>query len=218
MSSKHWKGATTPGPADDLLGGFTRFADTAGILTPATSVAAARGVLDKAITAGASVTTAAPAYFDINGNIYRADGTISGGGNYILRPINEIERMEDAWSDAITYADSPGKEQTLVTSRLPARPYDRMILAFGQAAGACLDGWYALVVKIRGRDGQIARWDASDHVETQTVVNVYYVPAGADPQVTMRVRAGTASTNRINFPANASANTLTVLAFPISMG
>lgn len=218
MSSKHWRGATVPGPSDDLLGGFTRLMDTAGVLTPASSIASARSILENAITAGAGVSSTNPAYFDIGGIVYRADGTRSGTGGLILRPLNEVERAEDAWSNEVVYSGAAGSEVKIVTSKLPARPYDRMILAFGQMAGAVTDGAYALVVRIRGRDGQMGRWDASDAVETQTVVNVYYVPAGVDPAVTMSIRAVGSATNRISFPANASANTLTVLAFPISMG
>lgn len=216
MSSKHWKGPVIPEVGDDLLDAWPAMLDTAGILTTVASVAAARVALTAAETAGATITPATPAYFDINGIVYWADGT-KNDTVWVLKPINEVEAYENSYSAGEKFTRGANQQNLLVDSSLPVAPYDRLITAWGMAAGDCTAGSYNLVILINNTDGQLSRWDSGSGLQSQAVINMGIVRAGVDPQVKLAVRSGSATTNTIQMNNNPTANKIIVRADPITM-
>ncbi|RTE47669.1 hypothetical protein [Actinobaculum sp. 352] len=218
MSHQHWTGATLPDPTDGIIASIETMADTAGIITPASDIATARGILATAIAAGAPISTGRPAYFDIGGIIYRSDGADTGGV-YALSPVNEVETTFDSFSGGV-YQRTSGSQSALITSKLPARPYDRVVIAFGMA-DAAVSGIAGLRILIMDNSSPTtARWEDNAEMQTQNVFSMARIPAGVDPKVILAVNFGgaTGKVSKVTFSGATDVNKLAVMAMPITMG
>ena len=127
MAKTTYRGVSIPTAGDGLLSGFEEAFASAGIITQADSVAAARLMLTEAASGGGVITPARPMYFDIGGVVYIADGTTSSGV-WVLRPVNEVETDEQTYTQAWSGTVTPEQFVPLMTSGLVARPYDRVAL------------------------------------------------------------------------------------------
>ena len=210
------RGVTIPTAGDDpILPGLTTMVRTSGTIRTVASVAAARSVLTSAHGAGAAPTTTAPAFFDVGGVVYRADGTQSGGV-WSLSPVNENEAFLDTYTPSGKITRTPGSQHALITSRLPARPYDRYVSATGMV-NAAVSGTVGLRILILNAGGATSRWETGADLQTQVAINAGLVPAGADPQVILALAFGGSSTSTVTVSAGADANRLLVQAQPITM-
>ena len=216
MPTQHWKGPVIPAVGDDLVAAWDGYTNSAGIITRASSVSSARASLTAATAAGAAVTTDTPAYFNIGGIFYYADGT-KNSGVWALKPFNETERFEGSYSAGEKFTRGPNSQNALITATIPARPYDRFFTAWGMSAADCTAGSYNLCLLIMDGDGQLGRWNSGDTLASVGTFNMRTVPAGVDPQVILAVRLGSAATNTIQMNNNAAANKLMVTAQPITM-
>ncbi|RTE47725.1 hypothetical protein [Actinobaculum sp. 352] len=218
MSHRHWSGSLLPDSGDDILGSLTTLMDTVGVVVPAASIATARTILDTALAAEAPISPDRPTYFDIGGIIYRATGEQSNS-RYTLSPVNEVESTFDTFIPTAPFSRYGGNQSALVTSRLPARPYDRVVLAFGMA-DAQVNGIAGLRVLIADNSGPAtSRWENNSSLTTQTSFNMKLVPAGVDPKTILAVSFGGASSqvSTVTFSQAADVNKLMVLAFPVTM-
>ena len=216
MSSLHaLRGVTIPTVGEDILPTLSEMVRTSGTIRTAASVAAARSVLTAAQAAGVGPTTTAPAYFDIGGVIYRADGTTSAGV-WALTPVSENEGHVGTFTPSGTITRTPGSQHALITSALPARPYDRYVSATGMV-NASVAGTVGLRILILNTGGATSRWETGASLQTQVAINAGIVPAGADPQVILALAFGGSSNSTVTVSAGADANRLLVQAQPITM-
>lgn len=183
MSSTHWKGMPIPAAGDDLLTAWRAYTDAAGIITTASSVAAARTALTAAVAAGATITPTTPAYFMIGGVVYTADGTKTAGV-YKLSPINERELVSTPCTDSTTYSYASGLGARVVaTSTLPVRPYDRIVEVDGCLYGS-VTGSVDLGIHIQTKRRYV-RFSTGQN--TQALHLTAVVPAGTDPAINLIV-------------------------------
>lgn len=219
MAHEHWRGVSLPDPADGILSSLETAADTAGLITPLVGdIAAARALVASALAAGAPISAARPAYLDVGGILYRATGE-QVDGVLRLAPVSEVESAFDTFRGG-RYQRQSGAQSALVTSKLPARPYDRTIVAFGMA-DATVSGTAGLRLLVVDNSQPVtARWEDNSTYETQTTFTIARVPAGVDPKVILAVSFGGASgkVSTVQFSEAADVNKLAVLAFPVSMG
>ena len=215
MSTLHWKNVTLPGTGDDLLGALPTAVDTAGIITTASSVAAARVTLTKAATQGATITPTHPAYFDINAVLYRADGTKSSDGVWVLRPVNEPEfdLKQFAGPGSITVAQD--EAHTLASSNLAARPYDRALIASATLFGVGTAGRTNLIISVSGSIRGRSRFDVGDEQSNSLTIQAR-IPAGTDPLIEIGVHGGPGG-GTVGVTGSPDFNTLAAVAFPITM-
>ena len=214
MPTQHWKGITIPAVGDDLVEAWPDAFDTAGVITVAASIAAARVMLTAAETEGHPITTATPVYFDIGGIIYKADGT-KNGNVWILRPANEIEHAENVGSNDGTYTLAAGVKIQTIASTLPARPYDRMVMVTSAIYGSVTNGGIDVWAQINS-NFQYARLPGGES-SSGTAVNIGMIAAGTDPGIYAGVMGAAGSGGTVALSGSGAWNTLAVLAFPISM-
>jgi hypothetical protein len=202
---------------DPILESWPAMLDTTGIVTVASSIAAARAMLTAAETEGHTISADTPVYFNIGGQMYIADGTKTDGVWY-LRLVNEPERDQLSTSTGETYTVNGSTYQNLLNGTIPARPYDRLFLAFGQANGQVTAGRVQLVARVAGVLGSRSAF-GSDEMATQTSICMSVVTAGTDPDLHLSLIAGGGGTGTINIVGDTSARLcrFNVIAFPISM-
>ena len=215
MSTTHQKGVTIPTSGDDLLDAWSTAMDTAGIIQPTSSISAMRAALTAMEVAGTLPTAGHPAYFDMNGMVYRSTGTKGTDNVYDLVPINMIEGHEEAGA-GLTVTRTAGSQHEFIKSKLPVRPYRRMVMAFGMA-NASVTGTVGLRVLINNREGLTARWENNASQQTQFAMNMGFVEANTDPKVILAASFGGTGNSTVAFSSAADANRLDVLAFPVTM-
>lgn len=218
MSHKHYRGPQIPDADDPILESLDAMMSTALISTVASSVASARAMVESAVNDGKEVSTANPMKFLIGQNEYVSDGT-QANGKYYLRPVNEVEYSEVAYTtDQTITRVGQGLYNRLVTADLPTRPYDRVAIGWGVATGDVTAGRFNMVVRMNGtKDGQIARWDSADNANTVSTFNLAKIPAGTDPDINLSTMSAGTGTNTVNMSGSSNSTKLVVLAFPISM-
>ena len=221
MTKNHWKGAAVPEAGDPLIPAFSAFADTIGVIQPTASIAAMRAAIESAAVAGNSPTATHPAFFDLNGIIYRATGERSSTGTLRVAPVNEVEHFVGEYTRVgeTEITRPPGGQFGMIEANLPVRPYDRLVLAWGMA-NARVNGVMALAVLIMNQGGIAARWENNASNQTSSTFNMGLVPAGKDPRVILALQAGSypglaASTAYLSSASNA--HRLAVAAFPVAM-
>lgn len=215
MSTKHWKGASMPDAGDDLLAAWRDYTDTAGIMIPAQSVAAARSTLSRAITGGASVTPSNPAYFDIQGNVYRADGSKSQSGAWVLRLVNETETGSDTYRGEWHGSLKQNEFSDMVRFSIPARPYDRLLTVTANAYGRCEKGRVDLAIV--GPDNALsAAQFAPDTESSVSTILMMTVSAGGSPEIQVGVR-GAFGGGTVALSSQSRLNTVVWKAEPITM-
>ncbi|KRC37534.1 hypothetical protein [Oerskovia sp. Root22] len=207
MSHTDYRGTTVPDPDDPLLPGLHTAFATAGVITRAASVAAARLAVTTAVAAGETVSSSRPMYFDIGGVFYKHNGAD-------LVPFNEVETIEQTYSLGTLLTVTKDQYSTMITSSLPARPYDRQVQCWGTAYGA-VTGTVDLDIRIRGGDDVLARFVAGTGA-SQSVTNYGLIPAGVSPGITLGVRGGS-SGGTAQMATDGRLNRLVVTATPITM-
>lgn len=222
MSTKHWRGPTIPGPSDDLLQAWDTFTDTVGTITSTSSIASARAMLSTASAAGVAITNDHPAYFDISGVVYRCNGSKGDGGEWRLKPLNEVQRSEGIYSAGAVFTRAAGVRDILVTSTLAAAPYDRLVFASGSVSGTITLGGYSAGVGTMGgdwADAPLANTFAAtgSDMSSATQINLRVIPAGVDPLVQLSIKAGGAATNRLDVTNTSNSCRLVAVAWPITM-
>lgn len=215
MGTTSYRGVVLPGPGDDLLGGFAEAFASAGVVTVAASVAAARLALTSAQSAGATITPARPVYFNIGGILYLADGA-KQAGVWVLRPVNEVELVEQTKQIGSTFTVQPETFTPIITSSLQVRPYDRVIQAFGMLWGD-VTGRVNLDVRI-GDDHVLAQF-ATGQNATQSATNTARIPAGQAPDIVLGLHGGLVSegAGSVYLSRADKWNRLVVRADPITM-
>lgn len=218
MSTNTPKGSVVPQAADALLDAWTKYDASVGIISQFASIAAFRTALAAAEAAGTPATASHPWFGDMNGIIYRATGSKGSDNVYDLLPINMVEGHDDvsAGAQGAAITRTPGSQHQIITSKLPVRPYRRMVLAIGMA-NASVNGTCGLRILINNREGNTARWSTDSTAETVMAVNIGFVEAGADPQVIMAATFGGTTNSTITFSRDVNSNRLDVLAFPVTM-
>ena len=208
------RGVQLPDAGDNILPSLGEIARTTGSIRAVDSVAAARTILTAAETAGLAPTPQYPAYFDIGGIVYRATGA-KVNSVWTLSPINETEVTVNNYAGGTITRES-GAQHALITSSLPARPYDRVVSAQGMV-NASANGTIGLRILILNAGGATARWETGAGLQTQTAINSGVVPAGVDPQVILALTFGGTGNSTATISSSAGANRLIVEAKPITM-
>ena len=226
MGAINKRGVWVPGAGDDLLASWQTMAGRLGVFVPVASVAAARALLDEAQAAGIGASTSNPIMFLVGSGAqkvaYTADGSKSNNV-WVLAPINEVEQIEQTFTQGGAFTLAKDAWGTLLVSSLPARPYDRAVQVFGTAWGAVSNGNVDLALWIGGDDEVRATFVPGASVaQSQTVLNFGVIPANTAPDIQLGLR-GTTNTNgvgdggSITISQGARWNRLVVSAQPITM-
>lgn len=215
MPVNHWKGIPVPAAGDDLLSAWSNAFDAAGVIFPAQSVAAGREILSRAQAAGHPPTAAHPAYLDVSGVLYRADGT-KNGDRWVLRPVNEVQTVETPvqLNNALTLKN--GQYSDAVTADLGVRPYDRVVQAYFTIWGRVSNGDVDADLRILGRSFR-ARFPNDATGATVTVVGMCVVPAGQDPKLRAGFSGAYGTGGTFSYVNNKEYSALGAIATPRSM-
>ena len=215
MSTTHWKGGTIPTAGDDLLAAWPALLDTAGIITTASTPAAARVMLTAAAAAGAAITTTCPVYFDIQGIVYRADGTKTDNV-WDLRPVNETGSWQGSRDTQSTVTITNTDTVKVITAELSIRPYDRMVSCIGMMTYTNASGTLYLATMRGSTVGPVARiTEGSGMVYIPDQIRI---PAGEDPDLHMILRGGGSGlTGTVTIAPYSDQTRFSVLEFPTSM-
>ena len=81
MGANNFRGVYVPDIDEDIHQGITALADSIGVITRVSSIAAARSIVEGNQE---KITPSTPVYFDINGLVYVHDGSV-------FKPVNEAE-------------------------------------------------------------------------------------------------------------------------------
>ena len=218
MGAINKRGVWVPGANDDLLAGWQTMAGQIGAYVPVASVAAARALLDQAAAAGIGATTSNPILFLIGSGVqkiaYVADGT-KESSKWVLAPLNESESVEQTYTLGTGLTVTNGQFSTMISSTLPARPYDRSVQAWGTAYGN-VTGNVDLDIRIRDADDVLSRFSSGD-AQSASVTNYGIIPANTAPGIRLGVRGGGPSGGAIKLSADGRLNRLIVVATPIMM-
>lgn len=218
MGAKNARGVWVPAAGDGLLEGWATAAKQGGMYLPVASVAAARAALDQASTAGMGATTSNPILFLIGSGTqkiaYVADGT-KEDSKWVLAPLNESESVEQTYTLGTGLTVTAGQWSAMISSTLPARPYDRSVQAWGTAYGN-VTGNVDLDIRIQNADDVLSRFSSGDSQST-SVTNYGIIPANTAPGIRLGVRGGSPSGGAIKLSADGRLNRLIVVATPITM-
>lgn len=184
MPTNHWKGIPIPEAGDDLLSAWSKAFDVAGVIFPAQSVAQGREILSRAEAAGHPPTAAHPAYLDVSGVLYRADGS-KNGGHWVITPVNEVQAAESGIGGSYKWHLNGNQTTDVSVVDLGVRPYDRLVQASWTCFGIVHKGVIDVYVSIMDRTAY-ARFPVQTFGTTVTTNVMAIVPAGQAP----RVRAG----------------------------
>ena len=218
MGAINKRGVWVPGAGDDLLEGWQTAAKQLGVYVPVASVAAAASALDLAQSAGMGATTSNPMLFLVGSGVqkiaYVADGSKTDG-KWNLAPLNEVEVDEQTYSRGTTGTIGDGVYSNMITSALPARPYDRVMTAVANAYGN-ITGNVDLCLQDGGTDISLARWSSGDR-QSATVTNSGIIRANTAPAIRVGIRGGGPSGGSVSLTSDSRLNRLVVTAYPISM-
>lgn len=215
MAKAHWKGTLVPEVGDDLLGSWDTFSDSLGIITPVGSIAAARAVLSKAADEGHPPTSTHPAYFDVDGNLYRSAGLRTGGGVWVLQALSEVEAWDGTYNNSWTNRLGAGVFTGMIKADIPVRDYDRRVVVDGVLYGSVSSGNIDACVQAQGRM-KLARLDTGDAQSTSVTVQAI-IKAGEAPNIALGLRGGSPSGGTATLSHDPSLNYLGVTAYPITM-
>jgi hypothetical protein len=225
MTGTTWRGVPLIESGDGILEALQLWANGLNVGIPVSSPDAARTLLTQAEADGVAPTSSNPALFMIGEGtkrvLYTSDGSKDNGA-WVLSPVNEVDYDEVGSSSFVNTGQTVtvgvnGQYAIATASDLGVKPYPRLVLAWGMAAGEVTAGSGNLIVLINNADGQLGRWESGAGQSSVSSMNMGVVAAGADPQVVLGVRGGTESTNRIKISSNAAANKLMAVAFPITI-
>lgn len=215
MSTQHWKGIPVPDAGDDLLDAWPAALDAAGLVFPAASVAAAREILARAESLGRAPTAAHPAYIDVGGVLYRADGAKSGG-RWVLRPVNETQTAEGRIAESHQWGLQSDQRVDTAVADLGVRPYDRLVQAvftvWGQVVGGVVDAHLTIMNR-----NFVSRFPAAAYGSTVTVTGMAVVLAGQNPAVRAGFTGGHGVGGTFSFTSSSQYSGLVATATPRSM-
>lgn len=218
MGAKNARGVWVPAAGDGLLEGWATAAKQGGLYLPVASVAAARAALDQAQAAGMGASTSNPMLFLVGSGVqkiaYVADGT-KENLKWVLAPLNETEVDERTYTLGVTTTIGAGSYSNMMTTGLPARPFDRVMVATANAYGN-VTGNVDLCLQDGGTDISLARWDSGD-AQSATVTNSGIIKANTAPSVRVGIRGGWPSGGKVVLSQNSKLNRLVVVAYPITM-
>ena len=218
MGAKNARGVWVPAAGDGLLEGWATAAKQGGMYLPVASVAAARTALDLAAAAGMGATTSNPMLFLVGTGVqkvaYVSDGTKSNSV-WVLAPLNEVEVDERTYTLGVTINVTAGQYSNMMTTQLPARPFDRVMVATANAYGA-VTGNVDLCLQDGGSDISLSRWATGD-AQSATVTNSGIIPANTAPSIRVGVRGGSPSGGKAVLSRDSKLNRLVVVAYPITM-
>ena len=215
MPETHWKGVTIPAAGDDLLSAWTSAFDTAGIVFPAQSVAAARETLSRAEAIGHAPTAAHPAYLDVGGILYRSDGS-KNGATWILRPVNEVQAAEASVVLANTLKLGNNQYSGAAQVDLGVRHYDRIVQVSFTVWGRVIAGDIDATVLLLDRPYR-ARFPNDSTGASVTVTGIRVVPAGQDPKIRCGFTGAYGTGGTFSITGDSAYSTLFAIANPRSM-
>lgn len=215
MPTTHWKGVPLPEAGDDLLSAWSNAFDVAGIIFPAQSVAEAREILSKAEIIGHPPTTAHPAYLDVSGVLYRADGS-KNSDRWVLRPVNEIQAVEASVPINNTLKLANGQYSGAAQVDLGVRPYSRIVQISFTVWGRVTAGDIDATVYLLDRPYR-ARFPNDSTGATVTVTGVRVVPAGQDPKIRAGFTGAFGTGGTFSITGDSAYSTLFATALPRSM-
>ena len=221
MGAKNARGVWVPAAGDGLLEGWATAAKQGGVYLSVASVAAARTALDLAAAAGMGATTSNPMLFLVGSGVqkvaYVSDGTKSNSV-WVLAPLNEVEVDEKSYTTGVHASLTQFKFSAMITSDLPARPYDRIVTATGYAYGQVTAGRVNLGLRIgTATDQAEARFDPSDPCAV-SVANSGIIRANTAPVIQLGVVGDHASiSSSIQLGTSGKLSRLVVTAYPITM-
>lgn len=211
-----------PDSTTKLLEGFERSLDTVGSIVREASVGAARTRLSQAEAAGKGASVAYPWYFQIQGNLYMADGEKgSSSGNWVLRPLGENEIWEGEYALGSLLHVNQFQWSTMITADLPARDYDRAVTATGFSYGAVNTGRANLGLRIGDSADQAeARFESGGSADAAavSVANSGRIPAGVKPTIQLGVVGDwSGGKSAVKLGAAGKLSKLVVITYPVTM-
>lgn len=207
MGAKNYRGVYVPSAGEDILAGTTLLAQSLGVITRVASVAVARQVV---AANRETITSANPAYFDINGVLYVHDGAA-------FKPVNETETSVSVYNQNWAGTLKPTTFTGMSDANLGAQPYDRSYMAIAQAWGNATSGNPFLCIKVGGVQTAMAKLTVGD-VQSVTVVDAGVIPAGTQPDIRVGIYAGSSGgDSKVSLTSDARLNRLIVTAQPITM-
>lgn len=211
MTTQHWKGPTIPSEGDDpILTSFPTMLDTAGIIRRIGDPASARALLST--LPDGTVTPTHPAYFDINGVFWVADG-VKANGVWNLAPVSPREFYPLAVGGEKSFSFAKAWDVYVVaTNTIPLRPYDRTLeidaSLLGQVTGDVDLGIHA------GGSKRYVRWP-KNQTSSQSLHFVTTIPAGQSTAIQLVVQGGSAGSS-VSVPSSPYYGGLDVAASPIA--
>lgn len=218
MAENSLKGVKLPDYNEPLLAGLAKAFNSAGVIQAATSAANAKGTIDAMAAQGAAPTVSNPAYLDILGQLYKADGSKAGDGSWLLKALNEAELDYQEYSPAPAWVNvGAGQYHKYFSANLPVRPYRRMVLSF-------VTGWanttgevdLYLWVKSSGSVRSAFNAGGSDQ-QSNMLFNFGIIDANVAPQVEWGTYGRGSSGGSARFTSDGSYNRFMTVALPISM-
>lgn len=218
MAENSLKGVRLPDYNEPLLAGLAKAFNSAGVIQAATSAANAKGTIDAMAAQGAAPTVSNPAYLDILGQLYKADGSKAGDGSWLLRALNEAELDYQEYSPAPAWVNvGAGQYHKYFSANLPVRPYRRMMLSF-------VTGWanttgevdLYLWAKSSGSVRSAFNAGGSDQ-QSNMLFNFGIIDANVAPQVEWGIYGRGSSGGSARFTSDGSYNRFMTVALPISM-
>lgn len=211
MGKTNFRGVYVPALGEDLHDGTTALADSIGVITRVSSIAAARSIVEGNQE---KITPSTPAYFDVNGLIYVHDGTV-------FKPVNEAEISSQTYEYNRVASISSGKFTGMIGTNLGVKPYDRSFTAIGMARGTVKSGLPFLALRV---DGEISSLAFFTEKESQTITTIWAgtIEAGHQPNIWLGLYGGSQSggvstTSTVALANDARMNRLIVTTNPITM-
>lgn len=217
MTENSLKGVKLPEYNEPLLAGLAKAFNSAGVIQVATSAANARGAIDAMAKHGVAPTVSNPAYLDILGQLYKADGTKSGDGSWMLKALNEAELDYQTYNaSGAEYSVGAGQYYKYYSTELPTRPYRRLVLSFVTGwANTTGDVDLYLWVKSAGSVKSAFNSGGADQ-QSNALFNFGIVEANAVPQIEWGIYGRGPKGGSATFTKDGSYNRFMTVAFPLS--
>lgn len=223
MGALNKRGVWVPATGDGLLEAWQTMAAQIGAFVPVASVAEASAVLTQAESAGIGASTSAPILFLVGSGpakvAYTADGS-KANGLWSIEALGKPQIAADTYATAWTgYKDfqvSAGGYSGMMTTSLPAAPYDRIVTAQAMAYGQRVSGAPRLRLKMHDGKASYGTFDADGATATAGPLSCV-IPANAAPSIAAGLWGGGGSLSQVKLSGAEDQNGLMVTAWPASM-
>lgn len=222
MGAVNTRGIWVPAVGDGLIAAWETMAAQMGAYLPVASVAAASAALDAAQAAGMGATTSNPILFLVGATVkkvaYVADGTKTSG-KWNLAPLNEVQVQENTAGVTTVSGLAQFQMKPIITSTLPAAPFDRVVIANGQSFGRVTAGIVNLGLRIGSSADQAeSRYRDANVSGATSVNNSGIIPANTEPVIILGAVGDSPSvSSAVSVGSVEKHSRLVVTAFPISM-